>query len=325
MKTMVTTLLLAVCLYACENETFSTDTDQSNPTQPPVIESVADLFANTDQISAMRITGTGFSTTPDNITNQSQDYWWGNNSFQDQTSFSNYLRLSVTGNLTLTQQNNLLSAIQHSKNIGREIILLLDHPTMSNPAQLANQLAFLQPYFNDGTIKWFEVFNEAWNFYSGNFQQKAIAYASEIKSYITAIKTIQPNARFIISTIEGNFAYGNSSWVSQGEKWTKDILDNLYSSGYTIDAVSVHLYPTRGYDLTATRLLSTGACLDRAYRTIFSDNYFNGSVKGLFDLYQNAINGRNIKIFITEYSQFITGNDTPLSNSLRKSMFNALE
>jgi len=325
MKSMVVTLLLAVCLYACENEAFSTVTDQPDPPQPPAIEFVADLLANTDQISDLQVTGTGFSTTPDNISNQAQDTWWGNYSFQTQTAFSNYLRLSVTGNLTIAQQNNLLSTIQHSKNIGREIILLLDRPTMSNPDQLAVQLAFLQPYFNNGTIKWFEIFNEAWNFYSGNFQQKALAYCTEIKTYIPAIKTIQPDAKIMISTIEGNFAYGNSSWVTQGEKWTKDIINNLYSSGYSIDAVSVHLYPTRGFDITKTRLFSTGACLDKAYRTIFSDNYFSGNAKGLFELFQNAINGKDIKIFFTEYSQFITGDDTPLSNSLRKGMFNALE
>jgi len=262
---------------------------------------------------------TGFSATPNQFDSQIGN--WSDAGFQSLTNFGGYFRIPISKGMSQTQKNALAQTIAHSLSIGREPILLLDMDPFSGngiPAdELASELSFLQDYFNDGSIKWFELGNEVWNYYSGYFTSRTTAYANDIRDYIDVLKTLHAQAQYIVCSIEGSYAYNN---VEIGtSKWTKDILDNLFATGYPVHGVAFHLYPSREKPLSYSRLLSTAEAVKTGYNTKFSINYgFNG---GLLPLLNEAIGNKNVKIFCSEFTQHP---DKAEINDLRKGMGNAL-
>jgi hypothetical protein len=266
------------------------------------------------------ITKTAFSTTSGQF--DAQVNHWSNESFQTLTNFGGYFRIALKGNMSVAEQSAITNTIAYSLSKGREPIISFDFDTSSNAIpinQIANTLAFLQPFFNNNTIKWFEIGNETWNYYTGSFSGRVSSYATDVGACMAQIKQRQPNAKFIVCSIEGSYAYpiGNDPC-----RWTKELLDNLFASNNVVHAVAFHLYPALSstVSISAYRLLSTGAVLDSNYKTPFSSNY--GSSTGLVNMLKTqAIGNRSVQIFCTEFTQHP---DLPLQNGLRKGFGNAL-
>lgn len=270
------------------------------------------------------VTKVGFSTTPDNIDNQHQDVNWADPDFQSNTRFGNFLRLTVSANLNITQQNNIKKIIDSSLAINREIVLLI--PIEIHPTQLKSKLSFLNKYFSSNKLQWFELGNEPWVYYwqlGYDTFQSDTSYMRRVRQYAKVLRdSINTSAKIIIGAWEGSAADWDNP-VPTGFKWAKQLIDSLYQPPITqIDAISFHLYAAKYNDSGAinyNRLLSTGKCLDTGYVSAFSFGY--NSYNGLLDLLNIAIGNRNIRIICTEYTQTP---DVLYTMQFRKGMGNAL-
>jgi len=264
-----------------------------------------------------RMTDAGFSNTADQFSASVGS--WANTSFQAKTAFGRVFRIPITREMSDSQKSELISTVNHSLAIGRDLILLIDMSKEYgiSASSLSTELAFLDEYFKSGQIVWFEIGNEVWNNYSGAFSNRVTLYANEVRQYQAAIKEFQPNAKIAVCAIEGNYAYSNVE--IENCKWSKELLDNLFSTGNTVHALAFHLYPGRD-SLSITRYLSTGAAISRGYISQFSKNYdFNGGLISM--LKEKAIGSREVALFCTEYTLHP---NTALINDMRKGMANAL-
>jgi hypothetical protein len=314
-------------IYLHSNKTEGTDTINVSGTGLPSSMAIINVNVSSDYKSH-ELTRPGFSANTSIFDHPEQPGFWGNINFQSKTSFGKYLRLPIKNALDENTWNNIKNAIEHSTQIGREVILLIDLKTIINEYQLKYNLYKLKKYFDNNSIKWFELGTEVWkpqnfNYSGGDFSDIIKEYANRISMFVPVIKAIQPNAGIMVCAAEGNYI---SDTLHSMCEWSKDLLNELDKRNVAINAFTFHLYPSESklnnsFNSTSPyRYLALGKSVADKYITPFSKKYeYEGGLIKLFR--EKIIKNRNIDIFCTEYS--ITP-DKLLEANLRKGFFNAL-